>query len=223
MPDWELSPLACARVANLFCCWLLVVRIILPALITIVAFAACERHGAITYPRSSPAQSPAAANQTSDNVDAGNLLTGDEIRSVLGERLNQPITSTRAESGFVISQCYFLLSAPSKSAALTVTSRGAGEDARDPREFWMEKFHDDRGGENHKEGDEQERKPAPPEPISGVGDEAYWLESGSTGALYVLQGNSFIRVAIGGTDDKTTRVPKATKLAQFALKRLPLH
>jgi hypothetical protein len=154
------------------------------------------------------------------NIDAGKLLTASEIQDVLGEPLKQPIASTRNEAGFVISQSYFLLATPAKSAVLTVTSRaGTG---RSPRGFWMEKFHDHGAEEKDREA-EPERPKQQPEKIDGLGDEAYWVASGSTGALYVLQGDAFIRVAIGGEDEKSARVEKAKRLARYALKRLPAH
>ena len=65
-----------------------------------------------------------------------------------------------------------------------------------------------------------QRRQIPPEKVEGVGDEAYWVESGSTGALYAIQANRFIRVAIGGSDGKAIRIEKAKRLAELVLKRL---
>lgn len=152
------------------------------------------------------------------SIDAGKLITAEEIQAIVGEPLKQPITSVRAESGFIVSQCYFLVTTPSNSVVLSVTQRGTGSEARDPRDFWNEKFHDQ---SKDKRPEQEEHKQNDPEPISGVGDEAYWVASGSNGALYILDGDRFLRVAIGGGDDKTPRIEKAKRLAQFASKRLP--
>jgi hypothetical protein len=143
----------------------------------------------------------------------------DENESVIGEPAKQAVTSARTESGFAISQCYFQTATPAKSVAVTVTSRGPGSEAKEPRQFWAEKFHGE--GNAEKEGEEAQRRPAPPEKVEGVGDEAYWIESGSTGALYAIQANRFIRVAIGGSDGKAIRIDKAKRLAELVLKRLP--
>ncbi len=191
-------------------------------LLALLICGGCKRPSGIFTQRktaSSPPPTSLPANAT--KIDVSSLLTSEEIQSVTGEPLKEAIPSTRLEAGFAVLQCYFSLATASKSVVITVTNRGSGaEEARDPRQFWMEKFHD--AGSEEKEAREEEgRKPAPPEKVDGVGDEAYWLESGSMGALYVLQRNSFIRVAIGGSDDKETKVAKSKQLAQFALKRLP--
>lgn len=41
------------------------------------------------------------------------------------------------------------------------------------------------------------------------------------GALYVLRGNTFIRVSVGGITDEKERVEKSRQLAVAALGRLP--
>ena len=153
-------------------------------------------------------------------IEADKLLTSSEIESVTGEPAKQAVTSARTEAGFAVSQCYFQTATPTKSVVVTVTSRGPGSDAKEPRQFWAEKFHGE--GNLEKDSEEPQRRQAPPEKVEGVGDEAYWVESGSTGALYVIQANSFIRVAIGGLDDKAIRIDKAHRLAQLILKRLPV-
>ena len=152
-------------------------------------------------------------------IEADKLLMSSEIESVIGEPAKQAVTSARTEAGFAISQCYFQTATPAKSVAVTVTSRGPGSEAKEPRQLWAEKFHGE--GNAEKEIEEPQRRPAPPEKVEGVGDEAYWIESGSTGALYAIQANRFIRVAIGGSDGKAIRIDKAKRLAELVLKRLP--
>jgi hypothetical protein len=38
--------------------------------------------------------------------------------------------------------------------------------------------------------------------------------------LYVLKGNEFIRVSVGGAGDEASKIDKSKKLAQMVLKRL---
>jgi len=59
--------------------------------------------------------------------------------------------------------------------------------------------------------------------INGIGDEAYWVGNPLTGALYVLRGNSFLRVSVGGVREEAARIEKSKALAQAALKRLQNH
>jgi hypothetical protein len=187
--------------------------------LTLLATAACRRrvtHDTPPAPSAAATATPSAID--SSKVNPAKLLTSEEIQSVTGEPLKEPITSNRSEAGFIVSQCYFLVTTPSNSVVLTVTRRGPGSDARDPRGFWIEKFHPDQ--ENGEESEAGEEPHTPPEPVAGVGDEAFWVESGSNGALYAMRGNVLVRIAMGGNDEKATRVEKLKKLAQHALERL---
>ncbi len=64
------------------------------------------------------------------------------------------------------------------------------------------------------------RRKEPPERIEGIGDEAFWAGNEKIGAFYVLKGSCYIRVSVGGGDDKQTRIKKSRDLADLALKRL---
>src|SRR5438552_4413660 len=169
-------------------------------------------------PQQSKTNTASLVTESGMKIEADKLLMSSEIESVTGERAKQAATSARTEAGFAISQCYFQTATPAKSVVVTVTSRGPGLDAKEPRQFWAEKFHGE--GTEEKDTEEPQRKQAPPEKVEGVGDEAYWVESGSTGALYAIQANRLIRVAIGGSDGKAIRIDKAKRLAELVLKRL---
>jgi hypothetical protein len=91
-------------------------------------------------------------------------------------------------------------------------------DARDLKEFWKETFHGEKKEEKGRE--EEEKKAAPPEKIDGLGDEAFWLSNRVGGELYVLKGDSFFRISVGGAGDKATKIDKSKKLAEMVLKRL---
>jgi hypothetical protein len=193
-------------------------------LIISLAFWSCRKNASVNADPARPRQSmktntASAVTESGIKTGAGKLLMSSEIESITGESAKQAVTSSRTEAGFAISQCYFQTATPAKSVVVTVTSRGPGPDAKEPRQFWADKFHGE--GNEEKESEEPQRRQAPPEKVEGVGDEAYWVESGSTGALYAIQASSFIRVAVGGSDDKAVRIEKAKRLAQLVLKRLP--
>jgi hypothetical protein len=40
------------------------------------------------------------------------------------------------------------------------------------------------------------------------------------GALYVLKGNTFVRISVGGVREEPARIEKSVALARLALKRL---
>ena len=162
------------------------------------------------------------------------MLTSDELHSVQGELLKDTKGTNRAEGGFFVSQCLFLLPTLSKSVALTVTAAGEGEGGRDPKQYWKEIFHrrgeasgrkdretsKDKGvekGEREEVEMEQER---PPEKVPGLGDEAFWAPSRIGGAIYVLKGDVFIRISVGGPDTPEIKMKKSKVFAEKILPRL---
>jgi hypothetical protein len=166
-------------------------------------------------------------------IDVCGLLTSQEIQAVQGEPLKESKASASTESGFSISQCFFTLPTFNNSISLVITQKGDGSAARDPKEFWAETFdkEDDSDHKSEKERDRQaknsgtkneaeEEEGAQPVKITGVGDEAFWTGSRVGGALYVLKGNSYIRVSVGGASDQQTLINRSKALARFALKRL---
>jgi hypothetical protein len=177
---------------------------------------------------STPPNSPSTtvlAESGKAKMDACALLTSKEIQSVQGEPLKEAKPSSRSESGFVISQCYFALPTSANSISLLVTQRGDSSVARDPKEFWKETFHRDedaaKGREKGKDKErEEDEKAVPPAKIADVGDEAYWTGNRVGGALYALKGNTYIRVSVGGPGDQAAKIKKSKTLAQMILKHL---
>jgi hypothetical protein len=170
-------------------------------------------------PGTQPAQpaAPAEAVAVKPSLDACALLTTEEIRSVQGEAVKETKLSGQTSGGFSISQCFFTLPTFNNSISLQVTQKGEGAGARDPKDFWRSTFHDEKAREE-KEG-EREKESEPPQKVSGVGEEAFWMGSQLAGALYVLKGNSYVRVSIGGPMDDASK-KRAKSLAQKVIARL---
>lgn len=147
--------------------------------------------------------------------DACTLLTSDEIKNVLGEPVQETKPSSNAAAAVATSQCYFALPTAANSAVLTAMRQGSGNATR---EWWEETFHrehDDEKGER-----EEGEKKAKPEKVENLGDEAFWTPSKVGGALYVLKGDTTIRLSVGGKDDLPTKLKKSRALAELVLKRL---
>ena len=207
---------------------------------------ACARSNATSSSTSNAVpQSPAPSTSTATEsahasaaptakVDVCSLITPAEIQSIQGEPLKETKLSGTTEGGFIVSQCFFSLPTFANSVNVVVTQKGEGTTGRDPREFWKETFDHsenererERGSKKEREqerktdrNEEEEKEGAPPKKIAGVGDEAFWQGSRVGGALYVLKGNKYIRVSIGGTGDQQARISKAKALVAFALKRI---
>jgi hypothetical protein len=208
--------------------------------------AATNASGAQATPR--PTAAVAVANTTpapgapaaggNPNADACKLLTPEEIQAVQGEGLRAARGSDASTGSFSVSQCLYETESFTNSVSLTLTRKNAAAKGESPREFWEENFGggEGRGREKkerekkgrEKEGREKERgarveeeeEGLPPTRVRGVGDEAYWVGNDKVGALYVLRGDKFIRVSVGGADKQDKKIEKTRALAQSAIKRI---
>lgn len=172
--------------------------------------------------------------QTDKTFDPCALLTRAEVGSVQGEEIREIKAAPGNSRRLAVSQCYYQATTPAKSVSLEVTRRLTDQaSALSPREFWEERFEGEerekeRGREGKREADksgardeaEEEEEGPPPQRVAGVGDEAFWAGNRIMGALYVLKGNTIIRISIGGVADQGLRLEKTKALAQLALKRL---
>jgi len=161
----------------------------------------------------SPASTIAATTPVADNF-ACTLLTKEETQAVQGEAFKDTKPSQQSVAGLNVSQCYFELPTPVNSIVLTVTRKAEG--GPDPSESWREIFYRQESARK-KEEKEEEKKPLK---VEGVGDEAFWTGNRVGGALYVLKGNCYIRISVGGAGDQPQKIDKSKALAEAVLKRL---
>lgn len=194
-----------------------------------------------------PAQSPAnafaflAVQQEPKNIDppasssenssvACTLLSSSVIKSVQGEPLKHSKGSQVQNGSMIISQCFYSLPTFSNSISLTLNLPLSGNASRTgPRYLWKKWFHADTSDnqEPHPDFDSPkpneegaEEKSAPPVPVSGLGEEAFWVRR-FVGTLYVLKGDTVLRISIGGKQEDAARLRKAQLLAKSALEKLP--
>lgn len=197
-------------------------------------------NGSSTPVAAASPNSPAAATTparatagTNPKIDACTLLSSADIQSVQGESVKESKLSGQTAGGLTISQCFYSLPTFTNSISLLVAQRGEGAGATDPKDFFREHFQRAEAGEKDKDrreerdrdrrklGEEEEEEGGPPpEKVSGLGDEAYWTGTRVGGALYVLKGNSYLRISIGGPADQSTKLKKSKTLAAKALARL---
>jgi len=171
----------------------------------------------------SPQTITSSPSSTAPDQFACGLLTKEETQAVQGE----PFKSTKASQGpgpgLSVSQCYFELPTPVNSVVLTVTRKADGANARDPRESWHDLFYGEHPREREKEREKEKDKEGEekgPQKVEGVGDDAFWSGSRVGGALYVLKGESYFRISVGGAGDQPQKLEKSKTLAAFVLKRL---
>jgi hypothetical protein len=165
-------------------------------------------------------------------IDPCSLLTSAEIAAVQGEPVQQAKPSDQPGTGLLMLQCLFRTTTPTKSVSLAV----AAPSAMSPRAFWRKQFHPGQdaakekdsaraekksvAGRNEQKEQEEEEESTRPRAIAGLGEEAYWVGGPIAGALYVLKGNTFLRISVGGIREEPARIEKSKALARVALKRL---
>jgi hypothetical protein len=158
------------------------------------------------------------------------LLSSSVIKSVQGEPLKQSKGSQAQNESMIISQCFYSLPTFSNSISLTLNLPLSGNASRTgPRYLWKKWFHADTSDNQEPNPDFDspqpkeegaEEKSAPPVPVSGLGEEAFWVRR-FVGTLYVLKGDTVLRISIGGKQDDAARLRKAQLLAKSALENLP--
>jgi hypothetical protein len=173
------------------------------------------------------AKQPPATNKR----DACALLADADVRTVLGATVKERQPGTQEARGLLLSQCYVGTGTPRSVSIAVAGDTTSGGKTVTPRAFWREQFHgrDEHASDRQDEKREAARKGEKREqelvtdarPIGGLGDEAFWSGTRVAGALYVLRGNTFIRVSVGGISDEKTRIEKSRRLAVTALARLP--
>ena len=153
--------------------------------------------------------------------DACSLLSKEEVESVQAAPVTDTKRSESSDGVFAVSQCFYTAAEFSKSVTLALVRSDPKQGSkRSPKDFWKEKFDPYQDEEpKSKSGDEKEQG-APPKKIEGLGDNAYWVGNRFGGMLYVLKGDAFISIGVGGTDDEDTKLKKSKALAGKALQRL---
>jgi hypothetical protein len=195
-------------------------RPILFALCFVFAITGCSKSDTVQAPPGPPPSTTPAQGSTKA-IDVCSLLTSSEIEAVQGAPLKDSKASSNPQGGLTVSQCYFLLPTAADSIVVVVTQKAEGSNSRDPKESWEEIFREDKDKDRDKEAaKEEEGKAEPPEKVEGVGEEAFWAPRRFGGALYVLKGNTYISVSVGGAGDKSVKIQKSKALAEKILKHL---
>lgn len=149
-----------------------------------------------------------------NELDPCSLLTNSEIQAVQGNAPAQKVASEQPSGSFRFAQCFFRTPEYTSSVNVAVGLPLATDSKRSgPRQYWRQQFYAPVKAAGTK------KKP-PPKPIAGLGEEAFWVGDALSGALYVLKGEIFLRVSVGGPTDEAQKIKRARALASRALKRV---
>lgn len=182
----------------------------------LAALSGCSKSEAPSTNARADASSPSPARSLPRPVDTCSLLTSDEIKAIQGEALESAKGTPSSEGEIASSQCFFALPTFINSISLQVSQKGSTPGAPDVKQAWKKMFPPEKLQERETATGQ---KKMPPKKISDLGEEAFWT-GGPTGGLFVLQGDYYLRISVGGADDDATKIRKSIALAQLVLKRL---
>jgi hypothetical protein len=166
-----------------------------------------------------------ASPTPSSPPDACSLLTAEEVQAVQSDSLKETKPSRYTSGGMLVSQCFFATRTSANSVTLLLASPAVSP-GDSPRDVWRKRFEaEEMGGDRSPTGKSSEKnrdresKPLA-QRVEGLGEQAYWTPNAVGGALYVLQGNRFIRVSVGGVADQRLRLARCKTLALAVLRHL---
>src|SRR5947207_4809211 len=207
-------------------------------LLLVLVCAGCNKPQRSTSVSPTPAQS-SPTNQIvllppEPRIAPCSLITNEEVGAIQHATITDAKSSAGVSGGMLMSQCYYSAKEPNMSVSLAVIEHNPQDaSAPDAKSYWTQSFHRFTGDESDEEkpGEKKEKlggvereekeKGVPPKRLDGIGEEAFWSGNRFGGALYVLKGDVFIRVRVGGPDNEETKIEKSKTLAQKALSRLP--
>ena len=163
-----------------------------------------------------------AAGPAKTSAGACSLIPPDAIQKVFGERVANAKPDSQVNGELSYSQCFYSLPTFANSISIAVASPSPADTHHDAaRELWNRRFHgEDEDKDRDAAGQSEEREAAAKAaPLEGLGEEAFWVHS-FVGNLYVLKGNAFLRISIGGKFTDEERRERAKALAAAALKNI---
>jgi hypothetical protein len=160
-----------------------------------------------------------ARPRSAEATDACELLTSADISEVQGEPVTAAKSSRLPNPQFTMAQCFYALGSSSKGVSLAVAVSSA-EQPGAPHAFWVDRFQRERERAKRARAAAGRAPADDAEPVSGIGDEAFWVGDAHVGSLYVRAGRRFFRLSVGGVSDPGERQERSLRLARAVLKRL---
>jgi hypothetical protein len=156
--------------------------------------------------------------------NACQLLTERDIARVQGETLKSVKLTESNESGLRVSQCFYVLPSFTNSISVDVMR---GKTAV----FWRNHFANARDDDNDRDRtaaiktappsrEAEEERENSARKVRGIGDAAVWSGNRAAGALYVLKGDTILRISVGGGGSQEQKIERSRKLAARALRKV---
>lgn len=186
-----------------------------------LSFSGCEK------PKPSAQQNEKVEAAILQTLDVCSLLSANEVAAIQGSPVKQSKSNISGDGKFLTRQCFYEANDFNRSVNLALTSRDPSSGTPlSPGALWKERFASYRTGARKEEkeekpratvGEEEGERHDPPQKVEGLGDDAFWM---GPDALYVLHGDVFLRLSVGGNDSPDVKLRNATDLMKSALARL---
>jgi hypothetical protein len=186
---------------------------------------------------------PAAAEPAPAAGAPCGLLTAEEVAEVQGSAVVEAQGGELVRGELAVARCFYRAADYARSVSLEVVGRDPARDGGpDPASRWRSLFHGEGSPDGAGAAEEAEEEEgggwrlhpqgaaAAPEttadarpeaqPVAGLGDEAFWVGTAVYGALYVLEGEAYLRLSLGGPGELAEKLERARRLAARVLPRL---
>jgi hypothetical protein len=162
--------------------------------------------------------------------NACQLLTTRDIARVQGQEFKSVKLTESDANGLTVSQCFYTLPSFTNSVSVDVMRGKTGafwrahfsgaretvdetvDDENRDRSTAMKRTSPSREAEEEHQGGALK--------VKGVGDAAVWSGNRAAGALYVLKGDTIVRVSVGGGGSQEEKIERSKKLAARVLRKL---
>lgn len=151
------------------------------------------------------------------------MLGSAEIKQVQKDSVEESKASELINGDLRTFQCFYRTKNFTDSVSLAVTA-GDKQKPQAARDYWKLKISTAAAlpvPAQPTSKSEAKQVKHHPRKVAGIGEEAWWMGDRKAGALYVLNGNSFFRISVGGAGAEEEKIQRSKLLAQFALKRVP--
>ena len=147
--------------------------------------------------------------------NACEVLSARDVAKVQGAKFTSAKLTEMSAHSMKVSQCFYALPLLSDSVTVDLI-RG------DVRTFWKQHFANVRDDDDDVKpvANRSSEPDAHARRVGGIGDAAVWSGNRLAGALYVLKGETVLRVSVGGGGTQEQKIEKSKKLAERALRKL---
>lgn len=160
-------------------------------------------------------------------IDACALISDEELEAITGARVESRKSNVNVSNGLRVAQCYVQMPTAADSVAFAIYQK-AEVNGPNPRSVWAQTYgrnfeqEQEREEESGEESNREEKNFARPEELPGLGEKAFAVPQRFGVTIYLLSGNNFLRLSIGGAaaDPREKKIAILRSIAEVLLPKL---